>query len=176
MEWQKYTALFKMDLSEVVDIGEEKIFLKNYSAYDIPNEVKERIKLVLASCVDINNMLYNKNDVKLDTLEHVGSFFQNRIALEPRENFEIAYLDKALNLIKVSTPFKGGLTSSVVDVRVLLNECLSLKNVAYIINAHNHPSGSLVESREDVEIDKRIREAFKFINVHIRSRISYCRS
>lgn len=164
MDWTKYNKLFGLDLSEL-NTEEPIQLLMTYEQKAYPEKFKTKMRVILSITTDINNLPYEQNLKKLDSTEAAGTYFKNRIGLKPVEYFEIAYLDKGLNLIKTTTAFKGGLSSSLVDVRELLKEALSLKNVKYIITAHNHPSGHTNPSFEDEKMISLISKAFKLINI-----------
>lgn len=59
---------------------------------------------------------------------------------------------------------KGGMTSTIVDIRILFTTALnSLANS--IIIAHNHPSGKIRPSQADRELTKKIKEAGQFMDI-----------
>ena len=58
------------------------------------------------------------------------------------------------------------LTGTSVDVRVILQAALLTNSVALVL-AHNHPSGNLRPSRQDMEITKQVKEAAKLIRITV---------
>ena len=52
------------------------------------------------------------------------------------------------------------------DVRLIMQAALLTNSVALIL-AHNHPSGNLKPSRQDMEITKQVREASNFMRIKI---------
>ena len=58
----------------------------------------------------------------------------------------------------------GGMTGTVIDVRILFRKALEMKSNAIII-VHNHPSGSLCPSEYDKMMTAKIREAGKLLDV-----------
>jgi DNA repair protein RadC len=65
--------------------------------------------------------------------------------------------------MKVSS---GGLTGTIVDVRIVLGTALKAAATSIIL-AHNHPSGNLHPSQEDFNLTKRIKEAAKFMDITV---------
>ena len=61
---------------------------------------------------------------------------------------------------------KGGLSSSIVDLKVVFRNAL-LMNASSVIIAHNHPSGSLEPSREDLNLLERLRNAGDVLSIQI---------
>jgi DNA repair protein RadC len=65
--------------------------------------------------------------------------------------------NRVLGCLKLS---KGGLTGTVVDLRILLKAMAS-----GIIIAHNHPSGNLKPSDADRELTSQIKQAGKLLDI-----------
>ena len=59
---------------------------------------------------------------------------------------------------------QGGITSSAVDVRQVLRESI-LRQCTAIVFCHNHPSGTLVPSKQDKELTHRLVEACKAVDI-----------
>lgn len=85
----------------------------------------------------------------------VGSYLIQKIGHEKRECFYVLYLDVQLRVLHEECLFKGGVNYSLVDPRVLFHEAVKHLAVNMIV-AHNHPSGSLEPSSEDIELTKRL--------------------
>lgn len=75
-------------------------------------------------------------------------------------------LNQNNNVIYRQKLSSGGITGSLVDVRVLFQAALEHYATAIIL-AHNHPSGSLKPSAEDLNITKRIAEGGKILQIHL---------
>ena len=60
----------------------------------------------------------------------------------------------------------GGLTETVVDVRLILREAL-LKRATALILCHNHPSGSLKPSGHDDRLTRQLQEAARLLNIRV---------
>ena len=58
----------------------------------------------------------------------------------------------------------GGLTATLVDIRLVLREAL-LKRATSVALCHNHPSGSLRPSAEDDKITNSLSQACKIMNI-----------
>ena len=61
---------------------------------------------------------------------------------------------------------KGGLTATIVDVRLLFKRALELASVGLIV-CHNHPSGKLQASDADIQITKKLKEAGRSLDIQI---------
>jgi DNA repair protein RadC len=61
---------------------------------------------------------------------------------------------------------EGGITDTTVDVRVILQAALLTNSVAIIL-AHNHPSGNLKPSRQDMKITKQVKDAARLMRITV---------
>ncbi len=82
------------------------------------------------------------------------------------EEFWILYLNNANKVLLSSQLSKGGLTGTLVDVRVVMKQALELGAVALIL-AHNHPSGTLRPSRADKEVTQKLKAGAKALDIKI---------
>jgi DNA repair protein RadC len=87
-----------------------------------------------------------------------------------REHFVGLYLNSANSLITVYTISVGTLNSSLVHPREVFKIALMV-NAAAVIVAHNHPSGNLEPSHEDISITKQLVEAGKILGVPLHDHI-----
>ena len=80
------------------------------------------------------------------------------------EEFWAIFLNQKNQIVYKTQISKGGISGTLVDVRVLFR--IALEHFATsIIVAHNHPSGSLKPSLEDIQITKNIKNAGEILNV-----------
>jgi len=80
------------------------------------------------------------------------------------ELFYVAYLNRSNGVVRCEMLSKGGLSGTVVDIKLIMNRALLLK-ASGIILAHNHPSGNLMPSIEDKEITSKIKEGCKIFDI-----------
>ncbi len=80
------------------------------------------------------------------------------------EEFWICMLDKANQIIKTENLSKGGISATVVDVKLICKRLLEC-NATGIILAHNHPSGNLNPSEEDIKITKKLKDAINMFEI-----------
>ena len=80
------------------------------------------------------------------------------------EEFWAIFLNQKNQIVYKTQISKGGISGTLVDVRVLFR--IALEHFATsIIVAHNHPSGSLKPSLEDIQITKNIKNAGEILNI-----------
>lgn len=82
------------------------------------------------------------------------------------EEFWVLFLNQSNKLIYKTKLTSGGISQSVVDVRILFKTALDHFSTAIVV-AHNHPSGNLKPSKEDINITKIISDAGKILNIQL---------
>lgn len=82
------------------------------------------------------------------------------------EEFWVIFLNQNNRVLGKSKLFCGGINQSVVDIRILFKTALDYFAVGIIV-AHNHPSGNLKPSPQDLSITKQIDEAGKILNIQL---------
>ena len=83
-----------------------------------------------------------------------------------KEYFKVLFLNQASQILGYTLISEGGITDTTVDVRVILQVALLTNSVAIIL-AHNHPSGNLKPSRQDMEITKQVKDAAKLMRITV---------
>jgi DNA repair protein RadC len=84
----------------------------------------------------------------------------------PHEEFWIVLLNRANKVIDTKLVSRGGVSSTVVDSKVIFNFALESLASAIIL-AHNHPSGNLKPSNSDIRLTKKIVDAGKIMEVPV---------
>ena len=84
----------------------------------------------------------------------------------PHEEFWIVLLNRANKVIDTKLVSRGGVSSTVVDSKVIFNYALESLASAIIL-AHNHPSGNLKPSNSDIRLTKKIVDAGKIMEVPV---------
>ncbi len=83
-----------------------------------------------------------------------------------KEYFKVLLLNNANKVLGYTLISEGGLTNTMVDVRIILQAAL-LANATAIILAHNHPSGNLTPSHEDKKVTQEIANAAKIMQIRV---------
>jgi len=103
---------------------------------------------------------------KITSSTSVFEFLQPIIGELPHEEFWILYLNNSNKVIKCVQLSKGGITGTIVDVRLAFKEALQLGAVG-IIMAHNHPSGTLKPSQADIQLTKKLKLAGDSLDIKV---------
>lgn len=87
---------------------------------------------------------------------------ENKIEL--LEQFKVLMLSNNNRVLGVLEISSGGITGTVVDLRLIFAALLKAKATAFIL-VHNHPSGKLQPSDADKQITQKIKQASKILDI-----------
>ena len=103
---------------------------------------------------------------KITSSKAVYEIMQPIIGELLHEEFWVLYLNNSNKVIYKSQLSKGGITGTVVDVRLIFKLALE-HNATAIILSHNHPSGKLLASDADRDITKKLKFAGEQLDVKV---------
>jgi len=75
----------------------------------------------------------------------------------PHEEFWVLYLKRNNEVISHENVSVGGVSGTVIDVRIIAKRAIELLASAIIL-CHNHPSGNLQASEADIQITKKMKK------------------
>ena len=101
-------------------------------------------------------------------VEMVDFFPPDTIALQ--EKFVVMYLNRCNRVLGVYPLSTGGITGTMVDIRLILSVALKVAATGIIL-AHNHPSGNLQPSSADKMLTQKIKEACSFLDISVMDHI-----
>ncbi len=82
------------------------------------------------------------------------------------EEFWILYLNNSNKVLRAEQLSKGGITGTLVDIRLAFKKALELGAVSLIL-AHNHPSGTLKPSESDIKLTAKIKKAGESLDITV---------
>ena len=91
---------------------------------------------------------------------------KTRLAHLEHEEFWVICLNTANRVLCRYQLSKGGITGTLVDVRIILKKALEVQAVGLIL-AHNHPSGNLKPSKADQQITRKVRRAARIMDIRV---------
>ena len=103
---------------------------------------------------------------KITSSSSVFELMQPTIGELPHEEFWIIYLNNSNKVIQKSQLSKGGITGTLVDVRLVFKTALQLGAVGLILT-HNHPSGTLKPSQADKNITQKLKKAGESLDIKV---------
>ena len=84
----------------------------------------------------------------------------------PHEEFWIIYLNNSNKVIQKKQLSKGGITGTLVDVRLVLKNAIAV-DATGIILVHNHPSGTLKPSEADKQLTNKLKRAAESMDIKV---------
>ncbi|EGV44184.1 JAB domain-containing protein [Bizionia argentinensis JUB59] len=103
---------------------------------------------------------------KITSSVSVFELMQPIIGELPHEEFWIIYLNNSNKVLQKQQLSKGGITGTLVDVRLVLKTALEFGAVGIIL-AHNHPSGTLKPSEADKQITQKLKKAGESLDIKV---------
>lgn len=112
--------------------------------------VVELSKRITRKNASLNNVIIKSADIAFDYFRYI---FKD----QKQEYFYVIYLDNKKRVIENKLLFKGTLNQSIVHPREVFKSACIL-SASSIICVHNHPSGNVEPSKEDINLTKRLSE------------------
>ena len=103
---------------------------------------------------------------KITSSKSVFELMQPIIGELQHEEFWIIYLNNSNKVIQKNQLSKGGITGTLVDVRLVLKNALEVGATGLIL-AHNHPSGTLKPSTADKQITQKLKAAAESLDIKV---------
>ena len=107
-------------------------------------------------------------NVKITNSKDVNDFIRTvyPVEINIREAMLVLYLNNSNRTLGYSIAGIGGITATLVDVRLILRDALLTQSTS-IIMVHNHPSGSLTPSEADKTITDKIKKAANLMDIKL---------
>ncbi len=107
-----------------------------------------------------------QQELKITSSNQVFNLMQPIIGELLHEEFWIIYLNHSNKVLEKTQLSKGGITGTLVDVRLVLKQALQI-GATGIILVHNHPSGTLKPSQADKQITNKLSTASKSLDIKV---------
>ncbi len=101
----------------------------------------------------------------LGTATRIYNYLHPRMQDLDVEESWLLLMNQNYKLIKSLRLSKGGITETVVDIRLIIKEAV-LANATILAIAHNHPSGSLRPSKDDDHLTQAVKQACDTMRIH----------
>ncbi len=131
--------------------------------------IGEAKAVTIAAALEIGRRRRGEEAQKITNITSSASVFE---LLQPimgeleHEEFWIVYLNNSNKVLHTAQLSKGGITGTLVDVRLVMRQALELGAVALVL-AHNHPSGTLKPSAADKQITQKLKAAAMALDIKI---------
>ena len=82
----------------------------------------------------------------------------------PHEEFWILFLNNSCRIMDMQRLSVGGMENTSVDVRLIMK--MSIEHLASrIVLCHNHPSGNIIPSKQDITVTRKIKEGGALLDI-----------
>lgn len=113
------------------------------------------------------------NEKTVSSPEDVFNYMHNLIGDIQYEEFWVIFLNKKNKILSSKKISQGGITETIVDLRLILKYALS-KLAINIIICHNHPSGICVPSQEDMNLTTKVKNAAEMVDIKLLDHVIIC--
>lgn len=127
------------------------------------------IKSVQASALILARSTAQSRPV-LSNWQAVSAYLQGAMAELVREQFRILFLDRQNRLLADEVLSDGTVDHTPVYPREVVRRALD-NNATAIILVHNHPSGDVQPSRQDIEMTRTLSDACNKIGIQVHDHI-----
>lgn len=103
---------------------------------------------------------------KITSSNSVFELMQPVIGDLQHEEFWVIYLNNSNKVIQKNQESKGGITGTLVDVRLVIKSSLEVGAIGLVL-AHNHPSGTLKPSEADKHITSKLKIAAESLDIKV---------
>jgi len=155
--------LSKQILKKIKKLGLEKLEMKDL--LEIKGLGKTKAGQILASLEIGRRFLQNKKSELILSPQDVWTEMKD-LRDSKKEHFVIFYLDTQNQIIKREIISVGTLNESLIHPREVFEPAVRY-STAQIIMAHNHPSGNLEPSPEDIVVSKRLIDAGNLLGIEV---------
>ena len=143
-----------------------KLTLKQLMAFKGIGEAKA---ISIVAALELGRRRRSEEAVKTNKINSSNSVYelmQPLIGELPHEEFWVIYLNNSNVIIMKNRLSKGGITGTLVDVRLVLKNALEVGAVGLIL-VHNHPSGSLKPSQSDKQLTQKLAVAAQSLDIKV---------
>ena len=99
-----------------------------------------------------------------DSYKFIKQFYSDDIGIF--ESFFLLLLDRSNTTIGYAKISQGGVSGTYVDLKIIAKYAVDFL-ASNVILAHNHPSGQLKASEQDIEITKKAKEGLKMLDINV---------
>ena len=131
--------------------------------------IGEAKAIKIAAAMELSRRRRKTDPKKLDKINTSRSVFEIVYPLLghlSHEEFWVLYLNNSNKILAKTQMSKGGMTSTTVDVRIVMKQALEHSATAIVL-VHNHPSGSLHPSKSDTQLTEKFKLAAESLDIKV---------
>jgi DNA repair protein RadC len=131
--------------------------------------IGEAKAIKISAAMEISYRRRETNQKKLDKIKTSSSVFEIMNPLLghlSHEEFWVLFLNNSSKILAKTQMSKGGMTGTIVDVRIVMKQALEYSATAIIL-VHNHPSGALQPSKSDRRLTEKFKLAAESLDIKV---------
>ena len=97
-----------------------------------------------------------------DAADYARQFYFDDLVIY--ESVFVIMMNRQNNTCGYAKISQGGISGTVVDIRLILKYAID-SLASSVILVHNHPSGNLKASQQDIQIAKKLKEAARYMDI-----------
>jgi len=143
-----------------------KVSLKHLMEF---NGIGEAKAITITAALELGRRRKFEDAVKQEKItssRDVYDIMQPVLGELSHEEFWVIYLNNSNKVLQKQQLSKGGITGTLVDVRLVLKQALEVGATALIL-CHNHPSGTLKASEADKKITQKLKTAGLSLDIKV---------
>jgi len=145
--------------------------LGRWTTYDLMKMkgIGQAKALAIAAAMELGRRRRAEEVIELKKISNSRTAFeilQPIIGELPHEEFWIIYLNNSNKIIQTKQLSKGGITGTLVDIRMIFKEAIQVGAIALIL-AHNHPSGTISPSESDKKLTSKLHKAGEQLDIRV---------
>ena len=143
-----------------------KVSLKHLMEF---NGIGEAKAITITAALELGRRRKFEDEVKQEKItssRDVYDIMQPVLGELSHEEFWVIYLNNSNKVLQKQQLSKGGITGTLVDVRLVLKQALEVGATALVL-CHNHPSGTLKASEADKKITQNLKTAGLSLDIKV---------
>lgn len=125
--------------------------------------------LILKAAFELGERMHSgsvDDKIQISSPKDVADFMMGKMKHLTQEKFIALFLNSKNVIIKQKTIFVGTLNSSIVHPREIFSEAIKCASNAIIV-LHNHPSGDVTPSNEDIKTTERLKKCGQVLGIDL---------
>lgn len=130
--------------------------------------ISKQKKMQTTKLYELKKVQTNLPKIKIsqpeDAQKFIRQFYGDDMGIY--ESFFILLLNRANTTIGYAKISQGGIVGTIVDTKIICKYAID-SLASGVVLAHNHPSGNLTPSSEDIKVTQRIKSALELIETQV---------
>lgn len=161
-------AFKKLGIILKENISAQELLAEDFNGeyYGLTKRQSEKIKALRDIVTEYNRTIPSNGQLTISDPHAVAEVLRPVYKGLKHEECWVLFLNRSNKIIKKEMVFRGGLDSTVFDVKTIVRKAL-VHSASGVIISHNHPSGSAMPSSADIKQTEALFKALKYMEIHL---------